>query len=459
MALNPSGGNVGIGTTAPAAQLALYGAGQTTGKFSTSSSLGGSLVLQDSGASPGNGGSLIFGFNQGNFAGIKGYAQDGTSNTRGDILFATRYGVTDTTLTERMRITWNGAVGIGTTAPTAKLTVGDGAAAPGGLATLNLTGANTAPQSSARPGLYHRHMVGLGVFSDYAMSFEVNGATSLSEAMRIDNTGRVGIGTTSPGYDLQVYRAPDPQIGVQSTAGSLRMGISTGGGTIVVSALSQSAVITNDNGPLHLGTAANPPSYPRMTIDTSGLVGIGTTQPSNTLQVEGSIHTDGNPIYLRSGPTDHNDFVKWNSSVDRVDVAGWNGANLGYTNSDGSMHTTLTTTSGGTVGINSTSPGATLDVNGSAKIGGGSVVNKISFGRYVGSHSCNGWNQFNIDVGADWAGSGRVFFTAHEMDASLGSCVFQPGDAVVNGSGTILVRVYCAYGSTLGIRIDYMLIR
>ena len=172
-----------------------------------------------------------------------------------------------------------------------------------------------------------------------------------------------------------------------------------------------------------------------MTIDTSGLVGIGTTQPSNTLQVEGSIHTDGNPIYLRSGPTDHNDFVKWNSSVDRVDVAGWNGANLGYTNSDGSMHTTLTTTSGGTVGINSTSPGATLDVNGSAKIGGGSVVNQALVDRFDADaldswRAVSGLDLFSVAAMAPWYERAEADIEIREVpdrDRNRNAAIYQAG--------------------------------
>jgi hypothetical protein len=96
------------------------------------------------------------------------------------------------------------SVGIGTTAPGSILQVGNAGAAPTGLATLTLTGANTAPQIATKPGLYHRHAVGLGVFSDYAMSFQVNGSSALSDAMYITNDSKVGIGTTAPLVALDV---------------------------------------------------------------------------------------------------------------------------------------------------------------------------------------------------------------------------------------------------------------
>jgi hypothetical protein len=107
---------VGIGTASPASQLTVYGAGQTTASFNTTTSLGGSLMLSDSGSSGGNGGAIVFSAagTAWRFAGIKGLVANGTNNTQGDIAFLVRPVTTNTTLSEAMRVGYNGSVGIGT---------------------------------------------------------------------------------------------------------------------------------------------------------------------------------------------------------------------------------------------------------------------------------------------------------------------------------------------------------
>jgi hypothetical protein len=118
-------GNIGIGTSSPTGQLTVVGAGQVGGNVNTTGALGGSIVLGDTGGAVGNGGAIYLaaGGAAWNFAAIKGYVTDGANNSRGDITFSTRRNPTDSTLSESMRITSSGNVGIGTTSPVYPLDV------------------------------------------------------------------------------------------------------------------------------------------------------------------------------------------------------------------------------------------------------------------------------------------------------------------------------------------------
>ncbi|MFN8299698.1 MAG: hypothetical protein U0T75_11370 [Chitinophagales bacterium] len=92
-------------------------------------------------------------------------------------------------------------------------------------------------------------------------------------------------------------------------------------------------------------------------------VGIGTNNPVNKLQVAGNLHMDGNAIFLRTGPTDQYDLIKWNGTTDRIDMGGYNGVSLGYssTGGPGAITTIMTVASTG-VGIGNPTPSVKLHI-------------------------------------------------------------------------------------------------
>lgn len=106
-------GKLGIGTSQPSGQLEVYGAGQATYlTFNTSVSLGGVLYVRDSGGVQYNGGAIMFGANQGAWAAIKGWLDNGSNSTTGGLSIYSRTSTTDSTLTERIRINSTGLMGL-----------------------------------------------------------------------------------------------------------------------------------------------------------------------------------------------------------------------------------------------------------------------------------------------------------------------------------------------------------
>ena len=125
-------GYVGIGTTSPRVQNEIYGTGQLTSAISDSGNSGATLSLSSNQNLANAGGCLLFGAlnDSGNTkpqASIKSLLQNGGSQGIGDLAFSTRALTSDTGLTERMRITSAGNVGIGTDSPQTKLDVRGGA--------------------------------------------------------------------------------------------------------------------------------------------------------------------------------------------------------------------------------------------------------------------------------------------------------------------------------------------
>jgi hypothetical protein len=201
---------------------------------------------------------------------------------------------------EAMRIDSDGDVGIGTTSPGSKLTVvstgntavsitGKSTAAAfsgatfwdglgGGINISNSETTTNAPTSIrfTQQGASDTAAGIAAVFSSISQSNLVfctnNGGVSVPERMRIDSSGNVGIGTSSPNYLATLYKASLPILQLaNSTSGS------TAADGLLIYLNGANATISNEeSGSLIFQTSGTE----RARIDSSGNLMVGTTTNS-----------------------------------------------------------------------------------------------------------------------------------------------------------------------------------
>ena len=267
--------NVGIGTTSPTSTAS---AGPT---LEISGTAGGNLVLSDSNATTGQRAKYLL--SQGGALYVGHSADNGTSPVNDLVIDS------------------SGNVGIGTAAPDSLLHVGTGDNLDGTDVSITLGGDTV----NTRQALITKKIQS----SDRALElYAASGGSSedirffrdnTNETMRIDSSGNVGIGTTSPGVTLDVF---DTSAAGDNTVARFRYNSSTTaetGGRLQFTNASgtelgyiKSNVESGTAVGLTFGTFSSSATAERMRIDSSGQVGIGTSSPSHKLHVEGSVSGD-----------------------------------------------------------------------------------------------------------------------------------------------------------------------
>ena len=212
---------------------------------------------------------------------------------------STRFGRPDGS--EAMRIDSSGRVGIGTSLPSAKATIEDGDFARLDLNLSNATGTTIADVRGLVQGTEKWRIGKTGSSSD---DFAIN--VTGSEAMRIDSSGNVGIGTSSPDTLLNIASESAPTFRIENTDTTLSAGQVVGaleffssdpsgkGPNVTGYIETRAADAVGAGGEMVFATGATGGSpegeraIERMRIDSSGRVGIGTSSPDTLLEVVGA---------------------------------------------------------------------------------------------------------------------------------------------------------------------------
>jgi len=194
----------------------------------------------------------------------------------------------DTNGSERIRIDSSGNVGIGTSSPSSPLEVVGGAPLASGFTqsrsghpTFGITNGGTdsiyfhlAPSGGS-------HQTFMQVRDDDTDVDSIAFSTSGTEAMRIDSSGRVGIGTSSPDQNLHVSDTSSNAyikiISNDSNTAGILFGDQNSG-------LQGKIYYVNSGDYMRFDTNGSE----RMRITSEGRLGIGTTSPGNPLSVIGN---------------------------------------------------------------------------------------------------------------------------------------------------------------------------
>jgi hypothetical protein len=219
-------------------------------------------------------------------------------------------------------------------------------------------------------------------------SFVVNDQSGDTTPFVIDASGNVGIGTTAPGFTLDINGGG---LGITDNSGSFTSGLNlintssgvTGPATKIdfqTGSTTKARIIGGADGASNLGylsfsTRSTTPStnlYERMRIDQAGNVGIGTSAPTVNLEVTGGTvkmgvdNLQNGVVLLSSANTINNGRIRMMTG--HMEIAAGNNQDLKLMSGNSSVQALTISGNSGNVGIGTTAPATLLHVNGAISL-------------------------------------------------------------------------------------------
>jgi hypothetical protein len=389
LTLNPSGGDVGIGTASPAAKLQVNAATDTIKTY------GSSYNQQIYDAVTAAFSQAVWQVNAVSYALVGAGGGNMLLNTAGNstanIIFSTGSGTT-----ERMRIDSNGRLGVGITSPQSLIQV-TGSNTYAGAGILLGSAGVASGYLWTTDNLYIKPNTTAGTTSGI---LSIVNFSDVSKFTFDTSTGYAGIGTSSPAYSLDVFGAAGNSVVASFRSGEVTAAQRAGAGFQTIgnaTATSRAARMWLDadggdfggsdyfyinkggnSGIVQLIQQSNAAmtfetnGVEKMRIDAAGLVGIGTSAPYTRLHVLGTIKTaptNQSGVVAFGGTTDATTQLgifrgAANSTSDGnfLNIAGYEGLTFSVSAANiGSQTERMRIDNNGNLLVNTTSTGAYFD--------------------------------------------------------------------------------------------------
>jgi hypothetical protein len=333
-----SNGNIGIGTTNPSSLFHLYNS-NASGEVK--------LLFTDgsTGTTATSGFSIYKATNEEGF--IWNYSNAsikfGTSNT------------------ERMVIQTSGNIGIGTTNPSSLVHLHNSNAS--GEVKLLFTDGSTGTSATSGFSIFKSggDEGNIWNYSNASIRF----GTSNTERMCVSSSGNIGIGTTNPSSLIHLHNSNSSgEVKILLTDGSTGIG-TTSGFSIFKSGSDDGNIWNYSNASIRFGTS----NVERMSILSSGNIGIGTTNPSSLIHLHSSNASGEVKILLTDGSTGSNatsGFSIFKSGTDEGNIWNYSNASIRFGTSNTERMCLI---SSGNIGIGTTNPSSLIHLHNTNSLG------------------------------------------------------------------------------------------